>query len=86
VDQVGEQRHAPGEKEDERLRGSRGAEQSKADQDRAEAGAGAENRPVDKTVGVAALGVAAVIVEVGVRKRVSVLDVVAQEISPIRSE
>jgi hypothetical protein len=35
---------------------------------------------------VATLGVAAAIVEVVVRKRVSVLDVVAQEIFPIRSE
>jgi hypothetical protein len=86
VDQVGEQGDAAGEEEDERLGHCRRGEHAEADQDGTDTGAGAENRPVDETVRVATLGVAAVIVEVVVRKRVSVLDVVAQEISSIRSE
>ena len=55
VDQVGEQRHAERARVDERLRERGHCENDEAQRDRADAGAGTQDRPVDEAVGMLVL-------------------------------
>jgi hypothetical protein len=86
VDQVGEQRDAAREDEDERLRGGGAAEHAEADEDRANAGAGAQNRAIHEPVRVTVRAVGAVVMCVLVPSPARPQDAVAQDASAIRSE
>jgi hypothetical protein len=77
VDQVGEQRHRPGEGEDRDLRTCGESKDGEAERDGLDAGARADDRAVDEPVRVAVLGMRVV---VGV-----VVRVVGQEASGMRS-